>query len=167
MSQLGSALDAIHERGIFHRDVKPENVLMRRVPGRNGVPSEQAVLIDFSIAIIKNADETLHGISRAAGTFDYMAPEQALGYARSSSDIFSLAKVLIEMLSGRRLSQMLPDDALELPARIGETLAGFAPWLSVDSIGMLASALEFDPSKRPRIASEFTRPLVRDLDRMD
>ena len=63
-------------------------------------PGEEIVLIDFSIALVKDPDETVHGLSRAAGTIDYMAPEQGIGYADESSDIYSLAKVLIEMLSG-------------------------------------------------------------------
>ncbi len=56
--QLTSALAAIHEQGICHRDLKPENVLIRN----EGTAREELVLIDFSIAIIKNADETLHGL---------------------------------------------------------------------------------------------------------
>lgn len=166
LRQLASALDAIHAREIFHRDVKPENVLVRRLSGSNETSGEQAVLIDFSIAIIKNANETLHGISRAAGTFDYMAPEQALGYARPASDIFSLAKVVIEMLTGHQVSELLPNEALELPVLILETMVNLKLNLSGESVQMLASALEFDPSKRPSVATQFATPLVRDLTRL-
>jgi serine/threonine protein kinase len=69
---------------------------------------EEAALIDFSIAIVKDANEMLYGLSRAAGSFDYMAPEQGIGYAGSSGDIYSLAKLVVEMLAGRRLSHLLP-----------------------------------------------------------
>ncbi len=72
LRQLASALDAIHAAGICHRDVKPENIIIRREDS----PQEEAVLIDFSIAIVKDANETLYGPSRAAGSFDYMAPER-------------------------------------------------------------------------------------------
>jgi serine/threonine-protein kinase len=72
LRHLAAALDASHAHGIWHRDVKPENVTVRR----DGSPEEDAVLIDFSIAIVKDANETLHGLSRAAVSFDYMAPEQ-------------------------------------------------------------------------------------------
>jgi hypothetical protein len=159
LAQIASALDAIHGRGICHRDVKPENVIVRN----NGDTGEEAVLIDFSIAIIKDANETLHGLSRAAGTFDYMAPEQALGHAQPSSDVFSLAKVAIELLTGARVSALLPNAALDLPARISEMLKKFDLTLSEDSVKMLSSALEFDPSKRPSVASKFLLPIVRDL----
>ena len=58
--QLVKALDAIHANGICHRDVKPENIVIRNQK------SDELVLIDFSFAIVKKADETLHGLSRAA-----------------------------------------------------------------------------------------------------
>jgi serine/threonine protein kinase len=125
---------------------------------------EQPVLIDFSIAIVKSADETLHGLSRAAGTFDYMAPEQAIGYAQSSSDIYSLAKLAIEMITGRRLSELLPDAALDLPERVREMLKDLNAGFSADSIENLASALEFDPAKRPKVAGVFVADLVSDLE---
>jgi tRNA A-37 threonylcarbamoyl transferase component Bud32 len=160
LQQLAGALDAIHRQGIWHRDLKPENVMIRQ----EGTPDEECVLIDFSIAIVKDADETLHGLSRAAGTFDYMAPEQAIGYAQSSSDVYSLAKLVIEMLTGRRLSELLPDAALDLPDRVRELVSSLDVNFSRESIEMLASALEFDPGKRPDAAGAFAAPLVSDLE---
>jgi tRNA A-37 threonylcarbamoyl transferase component Bud32 len=159
LRQLADALDAIHAQGICHRDVKPENIIVRD----EGTPREQAVLIDFSIAIVKDATETLYGLSRAAGTFDYMGPEQAIGYAQPSSDIYSLAKIVIEMLTGRQLKHLLPDAALDLPDRVRDLLRTLDLPLSAGSIGMLAAALEFDPSRRPGAAGDFAAPLVRDL----
>jgi tRNA A-37 threonylcarbamoyl transferase component Bud32 len=160
LRQLAGALDAIHAQDIWHRDVKPENVIVRN----EGSPEEEAVLIDFSIAIVKDANETLYGLSRAAGSFDYMAPEQAIGYAEPSSDIYSLAKLAIEMLTGQRLSHLLPAASLDLPDRVRELLKSLDVKLSQDAIDMLAGALEFDPSKRPHVAGSFIGPLVNDLD---
>jgi tRNA A-37 threonylcarbamoyl transferase component Bud32/ligand-binding sensor domain-containing protein len=159
LRQLGGALDAIHSHGICHRDLKPENIIVRG----ESTPVEQAILIDFSIAIVKDADETLHGLSRAAGTFDYMSPEQAIGYAESSSDIYSLAKIVIEMLTGRRLKELLPDAALDLPDRATQLLRELNTGLSADSIATLASALAFDPVHRPSVAGEFADTIARDL----
>jgi len=155
----GSALDAIHALEICHRDVKPENVIVRR----EGSAEEESVLIDFSIAIVKDANETLHGLSRAAGSFDYMAPEQAVGYAEPSSDIYSLAKLVLEMLTGRQLKDLLPDAALDLPERVRVLARGLEVRLSGESVEMLATALEFDPARRPRVAGAFAAPLVIDL----
>jgi serine/threonine-protein kinase len=160
---LASALDAIHALEICHRDLKPENVIVRDIVRNGGSAEEESVLIDFSIAIVKDANETLHGLSRAAGSFDYMAPEQAVGYAEPSSDIYSLAKLLLEMLTGRQLKDLLPDAALDLPERVRGLARGLEVRLSDESIEMLATALEFDPARRPRAAGSFAEPLVNDL----
>jgi tRNA A-37 threonylcarbamoyl transferase component Bud32 len=159
LRQLASALDAIHAQEICHRDVKPENIILRH----EGSAQEESVLIDFSIAIVKDANETLHGLSRAAGSFDYMAPEQAVGYAEPSSDIYSLAKLVLEMLTGRQLKNLLPDAALNLPERVRVLARGLGVGFSDESIEMLATALEFDPARRPRAAGSFAEPLVNDL----
>jgi tRNA A-37 threonylcarbamoyl transferase component Bud32/ligand-binding sensor domain-containing protein len=163
LRQLASALDAIHALEICHRDLKPENVIVRDIVRNGGSAGEESVLIDFSIAIVKDANETLHGLSRAAGSFDYMAPEQAVGYAEPSSDIYSLAKLLLEMLTGRQLKDLLPDAALDLPERVRGLARGLQVRLSDESIEMLATALEFDPARRPRAAGAFAEPLVNDL----
>ncbi len=169
LRELAGALDCIHAQGICHRDVKPENVMVRSEGGpkyslASAGSGESAVLIDFSIAIVKDANESLHGLSRAAGSFDYMAPEQAIGYAEPSSDIYSLAKVAIEMLTGRQLKELLPDAAMDLPQRVRELLLRRGTGLSEESAAMLATALEFDPSRRPREAGVFAAPIVRDLE---
>ncbi len=159
LRQIAGALDAIHAHSIWHRDVKPENIVVRDEGSH-----EEAVLIDFSIAIVKDANETLYGLSRAAGTFHYMAPEQAIGYAEASSDIYSLSKIVIEMLAGRRLSDLLPDACLDLPERVRELLQNLNLKLSSEAIDILARALEFDPAKRPRVAGSLAMILVNDLD---
>ena len=127
---------------------------------------EELVLIDFSIAIVKDPDETLHGLSRAAGTIYYMAPEQAIGYADSSTDIYSLAKILIEMLSGKRLSTLLPNASMDLPERVRELLDTLSVGLSPSSIALISAALEFDPARRPKNAGEFAEQIAQDLDRV-
>jgi serine/threonine protein kinase len=117
------------------------------------------VLIDFSIAIVKDANETLYGLSRAAGSFDYMAPEQAVGYAEPSSDIYSLAKLTIEMLTGRRLSYLLPDASLDLPDRVRELLRSLDIRSRKRASTCSPAALEFDPRKGR--AWRFLRPPAR------
>jgi serine/threonine-protein kinase len=159
LRQAGSALGEIHAHGICHRDLKPENLMIR-----GGSPAgQELVLIDFSIAIVQDPDQTLHGLSRAAGTIYYMAPEQSIGYADSSTDIYSLAKIVIEMLTGQRLSTLLPDASMDLPDRVRELLTGLRLHLSSCSIEVISSALEFDPARRPKGANEFARQLAEDL----
>jgi tRNA A-37 threonylcarbamoyl transferase component Bud32 len=159
LQQAGGALDRLHSQGIYHRDLKPENIMLRQ----DCEPGSELVLVDFSIAIIKNADESIYGLSRAAGTLHYMAPEQVLGYADESSDIYSLAKIVLEMLTGRPLSELLPRASLDLPQRIPNLLERSAISLSPPSVTILCSALEFDPAKRPRHASEFANQIASDL----
>jgi tRNA A-37 threonylcarbamoyl transferase component Bud32 len=161
LRQTGLALQEIHTRRICHRDLKPENLMIRQ--GRH--PGEDLVLIDFSIAIVQDPDETLHGLSRAAGTLQYMAPEQAIGYADATSDIYSLAKILLEMLTGQRLAALLPDASLDLPARLREWLRGSELGLSESAIDLVAGALEFDPGRRPKDAGEFASRIAADLAR--
>jgi tRNA A-37 threonylcarbamoyl transferase component Bud32 len=159
LRQAAVALEQIHARSIYHRDLKPENFMIRR-----GSPAgSELVLIDFSIAIVKEPDQTIHGLSRAAGTIYYMAPEQAIGFATPASDVYSLAKILLEMLTGQRLSTLLPNASLDLPDRVRELVRGLPIPLSGQSVDLLGSALEFDPSRRPQSAMLFAEPIVRDL----
>ena len=153
------ALSEIHAVGIYHRDVKPENLMIRR----DSPAGQELVLIDFSIAMVKEPDKTMHGLSRAAGTIYYMAPEQAIGFAGPSSDVYSLAKILLEMLTGERLSTLLPDAAMDLPDRVKELIRGLPIKFCDESIEAIGSALQFDPSLRPRDARSFAEPIGRDL----
>jgi hypothetical protein len=162
--QAGDALDAIHALEIYHRDLKPENIMVRST----GPDGRDLVLIDFSIAIVKLPKETIHGLSRAAGSIDYMAPEQTVGYADATTDIYSLAKVTLEMLTGKRLSQLLPDGSLDLPERVTELAMRLPIGMSSDAAALLGSALEFDPRKSgARMdAAQSSGPLVSERFRL-
>ena len=160
LRQIGSALGEIHAHGVCHRDLKPDNLMIRK----EGPPGQEVVLIDFSIAIVKDPEETLHGLSRAAGTIYYMAPEQGIGYADASSDIYSLAKIVIEMLTAQRLSALLPDASIDLPDRVRELLTQRQFGLSKPSIDLIGQALEFHPLRRPNDANEFAAMIAFDLE---
>ncbi len=157
LREAGQALGAIHARGICHRDLKPDNLMIRAKSG-------ELVLIDFSIAIVKSPDKTVHGLSKAAGTIQYMAPEQAAGWATSASDIYSLAKVTMEMITGKRVSELLPDASWDLAVRAREMLVAMKLGLSAESIEMMGSALEFDPGRRPNNAVAFAEKIAGDLE---
>jgi serine/threonine protein kinase len=94
-----------------------------------------------------------------------MAPEQAIGYAEASSDIYSLTKIVIEMLTGRRLSALLPRASMDLPARIREVLVRLPIGLTASSIELMSTALEFNPAHRPKNARQFADRIAADLDR--
>ena len=90
--EMARALGAAHERGIVHRDVKPQNVLVDE--------EGSAKVTDFGIARTLD-QEGLTADGRVLGTTDYVSPEQALGHAvTGQSDLYSLGIVLFEMLTG-------------------------------------------------------------------
>jgi hypothetical protein len=160
LCQIASALRSLHQKAIYHRDLKPENLMIRS--GADARP--EIVLIDFSIAIVKSPNQTFHGISRVAGTLDYMAPEQVIGYADASTDIYSLAKVLMEMITGLRWTELFPEATLDLPDRVRDYFQRNSAIFQADSIEQIVSAMAFDPIKRPHDVSEFAKPIIRDLE---
>lgn len=90
--EIARALGAAHERGIVHRDVKPQNVLIDE--------EGSAKVTDFGIARTLD-QEGLTADGRVLGTTDYVSPEQALGQpVTGQSDLYSLGVVLYEMLTG-------------------------------------------------------------------
>jgi serine/threonine protein kinase len=91
-SQVAEALGVAHERGIVHRDVKSQNVLL----GEAG----EAKVADFGIALAASTSAT-SGTDLLFGTPSYMSPEQAMGErVGPASDLYSLGVVLYEMLTG-------------------------------------------------------------------
>ena len=101
--QIASALDAAHEAGVMHRDVKPENILITR--------DDFAYLVDFGIANAAT-DEKLTERGTAVGTYAYMAPERFTNAEVTyRADIYALACVLHECLTG---SQPYPADSVSM-----------------------------------------------------
>jgi serine/threonine-protein kinase len=99
--QVLAALQAAHDAGLVHRDVKPENVFLTRTPAT----PDFVKLLDFGIAKPTQSapgEAPLSEIGAALGTPEYMAPEQARGEAIDRrADIFSIGVVLYEAVSGR------------------------------------------------------------------
>jgi serine/threonine protein kinase len=102
--QVAKALSVAHEKGVIHRDIKPQNILLSK--------SGEAKVADFGIARAATAT-TMTQAGSMMGTVHYISPEQALGEtATPKSDLCSLGVVLYQMLTGE-----LPYDA-ETPAGI-------------------------------------------------
>ncbi len=96
VSQVAAALEYAHEHDLVHRDIKPDNIMLREEDG-------SAVLMDFGIAKLLTADTQLTQKGLGIGTPAYIAPEQATAQADigPAADIYSLSIVLYEMLTGQ------------------------------------------------------------------
>jgi non-specific serine/threonine protein kinase len=96
MHAVASALDAAHERGLVHRDVKPANILIS-----GGGENEHVYLTDFGLTKRLGSAGSLTRTGAWVGTPDYVAPEQIrAGTVDGRADIYSLGCVLYEMLTG-------------------------------------------------------------------
>jgi DNA-binding SARP family transcriptional activator/Tol biopolymer transport system component/tRNA A-37 threonylcarbamoyl transferase component Bud32 len=97
--QVAAALDAAHEQGLVHRDVKPGNVLLARQRGSE--VGEHVYLSDFGLTKRSASDSGITGTGQFVGTLDYAAPEQFKGRTPDDrTDVYSLGCVLFECLTG-------------------------------------------------------------------
>lgn len=91
--QILEGLSVAHQHGIIHRDLKPGNILL--------YPEGRAVIADFGVAKIENENLALTQHGMILGSPEYMAPEQFMGHADYRSDLYSLAVILYQLLTGK------------------------------------------------------------------
>ncbi|HEX7349418.1 serine/threonine-protein kinase [Brachybacterium sp.] len=150
--ELARALDAAHSKGVVHRDVKPENVL---VDEKNDWSMK---ITDFGIARSKDqARLTKTGL--VMGTAQYLSPEQAMGkQATSLSDIYALGIVGYEMLVGRR--PFTGSSQVEIAmAQVKQQPPELPEAISVDLRRLVMMMLAKAPANRPRSAAAVSRIL--------
>jgi serine/threonine-protein kinase len=142
--QVLDALAHAHARGVIHRDLKPANILL--------LPAGGTKLTDFGIARIGSAGTTRAGA--VFGTPAYMAPEQRLGRAATpATDLYAVALIMLELLSGRRSPPTAGTDALA-------TVRGAMPEdLPLALLQVLKQALAETPQARFQSAEAMTDAL--------
>jgi serine/threonine-protein kinase len=153
--QIGLALAFAHERGLIHRDVKPQNVLL------NG--DGRAKVTDFGIARVMDVDG-MTTTGAVVGTSHYIAPEQAKGdRVDAQSDVYALGAVLYELLSG---DVPFPGDNFVTVAmrHVNDPLPSLLtkrPELPLRLVSAVERALEKDPDRRFSSMSAFVSELER------
>jgi serine/threonine protein kinase len=155
--QLAQALQAVHDAGLVHRDVKPSNVLVRDIGGH-----DHAYLTDFGIAKAPAAQDSLTRTGSVIGTPAYLSPEQIRGQQPGPrSDLYALGCVMFEALTGQR--PFVADD--DLAARWAQATSpppaasALCPALGSRYDAFLAQALATDPQDRFPSGTAFAQAL--------
>jgi serine/threonine protein kinase len=155
LKQVGAALDDVHAKGIFHRDLKPENVMLQTL--RDG--KELVKIVDFGIAKVKDSVIAPSTVNETpVGTLLYMSPEQLRGQKVAAvSDIYSMAVIAYEMVTGRRpFSPSSGPQLLEMH-RVGVRVRpiDLRSNLSTEAQAIILRGLSFEPKDRYQAASDF------------
>jgi serine/threonine-protein kinase len=160
-SQICDALEYLHQNGITHRDMKPQNIMVCK--------DGSLRLFDFGIARVETARRlTFVGLTPALGTPDYISPEQVKGKRGDHrSDIYSLGAILYELVTGATPFQG-ESPYVVMNARITgdpEAPRKLNPEMNPALEEVILHALERDPKKRYQSAAEMKRELD-DLDKV-
>ena len=150
--QAASALEAAHQAGVVHRDVKPANILV--------TPDGTAKLTDFGISRLVNS-APLTQTGEVLGTAQYLSPEQVVGQsATASSDIYALGVVGHEMLTGQRPFEGETIMATAL-AHISQPPPPLPDTVPVGIRNVISAALAKEPADRPATAAAMAVALGR------
>ena len=149
LMQIAAALDAVHQAGMMHRDVKPTSIML--------LPDGTAKLLHFGL--VRSPEESAsarRGI--LVGSPFYMAPEQVKGEGDAAADIWALGVLTCEMLTGR-----LPFTGLNAEAVIAQVVhqpPAPTPELPLAVQSVLRRALDKDPARRYITVSAFVQALM-------
>jgi serine/threonine-protein kinase len=151
LQEVAWALGYAHQRGVIHRDIKPDNIMIERA-------TDRALVTDFGIAVAGRTEES--GTGEIVGTARYMSPEQAYGEpVDARSDLYSLGGTLFFALTGRA-----PFEGANLPAIITQQVSRPAPLVRVVRpevparlADVIDRCLQKDPAARVQSGEEVAR----------
>jgi len=153
--QIGEALHEAHSKGIVHRDVKSDNIMINT--------KNQVKVMDFGLAKLKGSLK-LTRTSSTVGTLAYMSPEQIQGgEADSRSDIFSFGVVFYEMLTGKLPFRGEHEAAMmySIVNEEADPIQKYRPELSAEFTHVLSKALDKDPEDRYQSVADMVVDLRR------
>ncbi len=161
VSQVASALDAAHQHGLVHRDVKPANMLISEVS--DGKSADYVYLSDFGLSKQSLSSVSLTGTGQFLGTLDYMSPEQISGNQLDGrTDLYALACATFEMLTGQppfrreaNLAVMWAQVSAEPPS-----VRAWRPELAPAVDAVIGKALAKAPGDRQATCTEFAQALA-------
>lgn len=156
IQELTAAVESLHSRGLVHRDLKPENIILH---------ASQPVIIDFGAATFRGPEGKLATTQVLSGSYHYLAPERLLGYYSPASDLYSLAVIFFELLSGKTAHEI--NEVYSQPAFLDALTNALAERRSRESALRLASlfrpAFHPDPLERPANLGAWVQPIVAEL----
>ena len=165
---VGETLEGVfelHSQGIIHRDLKPDNIYLelRRTKGNDSAVK----ILDCGLAYKQERAQE----RTQQGTPRYMAPEQIRCMPVSpQTDLYAIAIIFCEMVLGRLPFEIKGESTKELMDahawKAPIPLTHFLPWLSPATNDVIMSALDKDPTKRPRSAFELQSQLYLEADRL-
>ncbi len=174
LAMICDAVNHAHQRGVVHRDLKPDNILIEETAQpRTGVSPINPKILDFGVCRLMEADQSSTPrtmVGQVVGTVPYLSPEQAQGdisLTDTRSDVYSLGVIAYELLCGslpfevgdRPLSQVIATIQNQSPIRLGD----MNPELRGDVETIVQKAMSKDPSQRYQSAGEFADDIRRYL----
>lgn len=154
-SEIASGLAAAHQRGLIHRDIKPDNLWVE--------PTGRVKILDFGLARDVQSNENMTVAGALLGTPRYMSPEQAIGNPLDArSDLFSLGSVLFEMLTGKPAFEgpNLVSILMAISKQTPESWDSQEVQLDREFKDLLKRLLAKEPDARPAQTSEVAEQLA-------
>jgi serine/threonine-protein kinase len=164
--QAAQAIEAAHQKGITHRDLKPENVMLTRLSQEFEPVREHVTLIDFGIASVRDSQFAAAEKTRMAGSFAYMASEQLDGRPTPQSDLYALAVLAYEMLTGNTpfSHESLFKFLSAQRAGLKTTAKNLRPEVPPAADALITQALSFRAEDRPQRIKDFGEQLATALE---